>query len=405
MASTPASDPKRRLVYPIREPDRPVSHEEVLRTQRVDIEQVRHILPQLIDALADAVLVVDTEHRVVAANRRYIEVFGLHRRDAVGVLCHEALECPEADQVEGTRGCAACEVFRLKESRRLLRALPDDAGVVRRWEVTLNPVVGEDGEVTHVVEVWRDITARSQLESQLSHSERLASLGMLAAGVAHEINNPVASIVAGVESLQRWLNRTQGLSVEDAAEIREILDVLERETMRSRETTDKLLLLAQPVQFTPGWVDLNRAADDTLSLLRFQMRQQGIEVVQDLDPQLPAIWGRESGMRGVLMNLCMNAVQAMAGGGTLTVRTRRRGEGVVIEIADTGPGIHPAHLERIWDPFFTTKPVGKGTGLGLSITQRVLARHGGRIRVESTPGEGARFIIELPIAGPGGDNV
>jgi len=105
------------------------------------------------------------------------------------------------------------------------------------------------------------------------------------------------------------------------------------------------------------------------------------------------------------MNLCMNAVQAMTEGGTLTVRTRRRGEMAIVEVADTGPGIHPAHIDRIWDPFFTTKPVGKGTGLGLSITQRVVSRHGGRIQVESTLGQGARFTVELPIAGPGGDSV
>jgi hypothetical protein len=372
---------------------------------RVDIEQVRHILPQLIDALADALVVVDARLRVVAANRRYIEAVGLHRPDAVGMRCHEALECPEVDQLGGTNGCAACEVLMLKESRRLLRALPDEAGVLHRWEVTLNPVVDPSGKVTHVVEVWRDITVRSQLESQLSHNERLASLGMLAAGVAHEINNPMASIMAGVESLRRWLNRTTSLSPEDAAELDEVLEALERETRRSRETTDKLLMLAQPIQVAPGWVNLNRAAQDTLSLLRYQMRNQGVAVVEDLDPELPGIWARESGMRGVLMNLCMNAVQAMTEGGTLTICTQLRGESVALEVADTGPGIHPAHLERIWDPFFTTKPVGQGTGLGLSITQRVVSRHGGRIRVESAPGKGARFIVELPIAGPGGDNV
>jgi signal transduction histidine kinase len=105
------------------------------------------------------------------------------------------------------------------------------------------------------------------------------------------------------------------------------------------------------------------------------------------------------------MNLMLNAVQAMKQGGTLTVRTRGEGEGIALEIEDTGHGIEPIHLDRIWDPFFTTKPVGHGTGLGLSITQRVVTRHGGRIRVESRPGEGARFIVWLPLAGPGGDGV
>jgi signal transduction histidine kinase len=128
--------------------------------------------------------------------------------------------------------------------------------------------------------------------------------------------------------------------------------------------------------------------------------------VDSLDPDLPRVWGKESAMRGVLMNLCINAVQAMPQGGTLTLRTARHGpDRVRIEVADTGHGIEPAHLDQIWNPFFTTKPVGKGTGLGLSITQRIVARHGGTISVESRPGEGARFTVDLPVHGPGGDHV
>src|SRR5439155_25426378 len=135
--------------------------------------------------------------------------------------------CPEADPMEPCRACAATEVIDHRQSRRLLRSLPDATGVMRRWEATLSPVLDSDGRVTHVVEVWRDITDRRQLESQLSHSERPASLGMLAAGVAHEVNNPLASIVAGVESLRRWLTRATTLDAVSEAEAAEILDVLD----------------------------------------------------------------------------------------------------------------------------------------------------------------------------------
>jgi two-component system, NtrC family, sensor kinase len=372
---------------------------------RFDTQQVRQILPQLIDALSDAVVVVDGAHRVVAANRRYVEAFGLRREQVAGVRCRMALNCPEADPTGGEPHCAACDVIHLKQPRRLLRTLPDASGAQRRWEATMNPVLDAQGNVTHVVEVWRDISERSRLESQLSHSERLASLGILAAGVAHEINNPMASILAGVESLQRWLVRTPEVPAEPRVEADEVLMLLEREARRCRETTDKLLLLAQPYRVAPGWVDLNRAVSDTLSLLRYQMRKQRVEAVEDLAPDLPAVWAREGGMRSVVMNLSMNAVQAMPGGGTLTLRTRSLGRAVTLEVADSGPGISPDHQDRIWDPFFTTKPVGEGTGLGLSITQRIIVRHGGSIHLESRPGEGAHFVVELPIAGPGGDGV
>ncbi|MEK7331115.1 MAG: ATP-binding protein, partial [Candidatus Eisenbacteria bacterium] len=214
----------------------------------------------------------------------------------------------------------------------------------------------------------------------------------------------LSSLMAGVESLERWLGRRQ-FGDEDLGEAAELLKVLEREVTRCRETTDKLMLLAQPYSVQPSWLNLNEAVRDTFSLLRYQMRKQGIEAIEELDAELLPIWARASGLRGVCMNLMMNAVQAMPDGGRLTVRTERGGRGIILQVADTGQGIAAGHLDRIWDAFFTTKAVGQGTGLGLSITQRVVTRHGGTIRVESLKGQGARFIVELPIEGPGGSGV
>jgi PAS domain S-box-containing protein len=372
--------------------------------QRFDEDQLQPILPQLIDSLSDAVVVVDRQQRLVAANAQYIQCFGMRRSDLIGSRCTEVLHCPE-DLAGGDGGrCAACETFETRRPARRLRSVPDAGGVMRRWEASFNPVLDANGQVTHVVEVWRDVTVRSQLEAQLGHSERLAALGTLAAGVGHEINNPLASLMAGIESLERWLGRRQ-FDEAKVGEAAEILILLEREVTRCRETTDKLMLLAQPYSAEPAWFDLNQAVRDTLSLLGHQMRKQGIEAIEDLDPELPPIWARHSSMRGVCMNLMMNAVQAMPEGGRLTARTRRRGRAVLLHIEDTGHGIAPEHLDRIWDAFFTTKPVGQGTGLGLSITHRVITRHGGTIRVESRFGDGARFIVEIPIEGSGGSGV
>jgi PAS domain S-box-containing protein len=368
----------------------------------VNIEPIRDILPALIDALTDAVVVVDRDRRVIAANRRYVEAFGTTRADLAGSGCTEALHCPMAPAEPGGR-CVACDVLDTRLPQRRLRQIADASGAMRRYEATFSPIVDPGGEVTHVVEVWRDITDRSQLEVQLSHSERLASLGALAAGVAHEVNNPLASILAGIEGLGRWIHRGQ-FDAEGVREARETIAMLEREVERARVTTEKLMLLGRSYDVAPGWVDLNHALRDTLALLRFEMRKRRIEVVEDLDPDLPQVWAREAGMRGTCMNLAINAVQAMGTGGTLTVQTRRGPERITLSIADTGPGIEPRHLERIWDPFFTTKPVGQGTGLGLSITSRIVARHGGQITVDSAPGRGARFIVEIPIHGSGGES-
>jgi PAS domain S-box-containing protein len=368
---------------------------------RLDFDQIRSILPALIDSLTDAVLVVDRNQHVVAANRRYVEAFGTLKARVQGSVCHDALHCPEPSQPSE---CAACQVLELRQPVHVVRTVPDDTGSSRRWEATFTPIFDRAGEVTHVVEIWRDITERAQLESQVSHNERLASLGILAAGVGHEINNPLASMLAGVESISRMVARGE-FAPANRAEVQELVDLIEQEIVRCRGAVDKLMLLAQPVSAQPTRVSLNQAVSDTLSLLRFQTRRQNIEVVERLDPAIPPVWARDSGVRSVCMNLMMNAVQAMAAGGTLTVTTEAAGDGVRMIVQDTGPGIPEDHLDRIWDPFFTTKPVGKGTGLGLSITHRIVHRHGGTIRVENQRGHGARFIIELPAAGPGGSDV
>jgi len=369
-----------------------------------DLVALGAALPQLLDAISDAVVVVDPTGRVVAANRRFTETFGPDGRELAGHPCPMAGRCSSNGPAPRNR-CVACEVTETRQPRRTIQVIPDISGQQRRWEATMNPMVDASGRVVSIVEVWRDVTERTQLEAQLSHSERLASLGMLAAGVAHEINNPLASVLAGVESLQRWLVRVD-LPETEREDANEVLGLLEHGARRCRETTDKLLLLGQPYASRPVWVDLNHAVRDTLALLSFATRRQHIEVMAELDPDLPQVWGRESALRGVLMNLCLNAVQAMSSGGHLLVSTYRVGaDRAGLRIEDDGPGIPTEHLHRIWDPFFTTKPVGQGTGLGLSITQRIVARHGGAVRVESTPGVGARFLIELPLQGSGGESV
>lgn len=257
----------------------------------------------------------------------------------------------------------------------------------------------------HEVEVVAPVTFvedRGALERQLSHSERLASLGILAAGVAHEINNPLASLLAGIEALRRRLLDPHSGS--SAADVARLLDILDRETRRVRDIADKLMLLARPESEKANWFNLNRAVDDTAALLGYQMTVQGIRCSLDLAPGLPCLWAREGAMRSVCLNIMMNALQAMPKGGVLTARTRYAEAGAVLEVDDTGPGVPSEIRDRIWDPFFTTKPPGKGTGLGLSISQSVIARHGGVIRTENLTPHGARFAVELPIQPRGGND-
>jgi PAS domain S-box-containing protein len=355
------------------------------------------ILPSFFDALSDAVALVDGHQRVVAANRRYRESFGVREESPAGRPCEHALGCPEMLAGGSPQTCATCQVLVRGQQERRVRTITRLDGTTRRWEGTFTPIRDKLGNVSHVVELWRDLSERTALEAQISHSERLASLGILAAGVGHEINNPLASIMAGLQSLERIFED----GVEERGELeegREVCALLEREVDRCREITDKLMLLAQPYSSAASWLSLNRAVTDTISLLRFQIRKQGIEVEEVLDPELREIWARDSGIRSVCMNLIMNAVQAMPAGGHLRVSTGEQDGHVMIRVEDTGKGIAPEHLERIWDPFFTTKPPGQGTGLGLSVTERIVKRHEGTIAVENRAEGGARFTVRLPLS-------
>ena len=380
-----------------------VPRADAAATDRIDFEAVLPLMPNLLDSLTDAVLVVDRFQRVVAANRRYLEVFGRDRARVAGAVCHAAVHCPEAPG-EAVDSCVACEVLRERKATRRTRTLPDGQGGMRRWEATFSPILDPAGEVSHVVELWRDVSERTRLESQISHNERLASLGILAAGVGHEINNPLASVMAGIESLNRWLER-RDFGEQGVAESTEVLQLLEREVTRCRETTDKLMMLAQPYATAPSWVNLNQVIQDMLALLRYQAREHRVTISHALDPVLPEIWAKDTGMRSVFMNLLMNALQALENGGRIHVLTAGHGDHLTAVVEDSGPGIPADIAGRIWDPFFTTKPIGMGTGLGLSITHRIVTRHGGSIRVETPPGGGTRFVIELPVRGSGGADV
>jgi PAS domain S-box-containing protein len=358
------------------------------------------MLPRIIEAMSDAVVVLDRKGHVVASNQRFAEVFP-EDTSMPGRPCPHMGDCLPGEDLSKAV-CIACQVASDRRPQRRIHVIADATGRQRRWEATLSPVFDEAGEVQYVVESWRDISERTMLEAQLSHSEHLAKLGLLAAGVAHELNNPLGALRIGVDALQRLAGRVE-LPPAEAEYLTETLGDMEQCTQRCIETARKLRMLGEQQTTRPDWVDLNVAASETLDLLRYAALKQGIVVNRELAEALPPIWGNGGTLRGALMHLCFNAVQAMPNGGHLTVRTRQQGEQIVIEVADDGPGIPPEHLARLWDPFFTTKPVGQGTGLGLSITRRTLMDHGGNIEVASTPGAGACFTVTLPVGGAGGD--
>lgn len=238
---------------------------------------------------------------------------------------------------------------------------------------------------THV----RDITEKKRLEEQLSRSEKLAALGQLAAGVAHEINNPLGGILVYSYLLLEDMSPEQ-------PERRQVEKII-REATRCKEIIRGLLDFSRQGPSTMQPVDLNALLRDLLSLVANHLNFQDVEIETHLAPDLPVVAGDRGKLEQVFLNLFMNAGEAMAGHGTLTVRSSHNLMGAVeIRVSDTGPGIKPEHLPRLFDPFFTTKRVGQGVGLGLSISYGIIKQHRGRIYVDSSGPHGTTFVIELP---------
>jgi signal transduction histidine kinase len=222
---------------------------------------------------------------------------------------------------------------------------------------------------------------------------RLAGLGTLAAGVAHEINNPLASIASCAEGLQRRLARDEL----DAGEAREYLEIIAREAYRAHEITQRLLDFAREGPSERAACDPAKTVEELAMLLRHRMEGRGVHLAVDCKSGLQVL-ANVSALKQVLLNLLQNALDASPPGGRVLLSCGRRGDELVLQVEDEGAGIPPEHLERVFDPFFTTKAPGKGTGLGLAIVHRIVEDHGGRVEVESRPGR-TRFQVVLPLAG------
>lgn len=342
---------------------------ENLATTLHELNQQQRELTTIVEAVDDELVVVDRKREVITSNT----------------------ENPSSN------AGLVNEVFESGELRKTIVSSREPDGSERTVEIHASPICDSTGRVTRVVEARRDISERRQLEASLVHSERLASLGLLASGLSHEINNPLGTIGLGVEGLVRSLTTATDLGSETRREFEERLALIGQEVARGRSITHKLLHLARPSSGSRNLIDINRILEDTLTLLRPQIKRQQIEVIQNLSENLPPFVGDESHLTQVMMNLIFNAVQAMdENGGTLRLVTRMDEGRHVVEITDSGEGIATESMGRIFDPFFTTKPTGQGTGLGLFICNRIVVAMGGEILVQSKPGEGARFTVSLP---------
>lgn len=365
----------------------------------LDLATMRPFIEGLLLNMQGGVCVVDNKKRIQVFNKAAQWITGYCADEVLGKTCREVSRSSLCDSA-----CSFDKIIKKGVSRCNTEAeylTKDDLPIP--VSITAFPLKSHDGEILGMVEIFRDVSEVKTLQTQLVQSERLAILGQLAAGVAHEINNPINGILTYIKLLLKKLD--QGKLDSLAPKFKEYLSIMERETKRVGRTTQNLLDFSRRDEPDIKPVQINEAIEQSLMLLGDPLSIRNVAVTRDGKTALPEVMGDFGQFQQVFVNLFMNAAQAMPKGGTLKIKTTAEGTPgrecfIKITVSDTGCGISKQNITRIFDPFFTTKG-GKestGLGLGLSIVQRIIKAHHGHISVKSTVGKGTTFTVELPTA-------
>jgi PAS domain S-box-containing protein len=354
------------------------------------------MLRNLISSSVDGVIAADKEGRILVFNAAATQISGYNKTEALeqlnirdiypgDTMASEVMKDLRSDAYGGP---GKLKAYRVEVTSKDGKAIP----------ISLNAsIVYEEGREVATIGFFHDLREKLKMEKklentqlQLLQSEKMASLGKLSAGVAHQLNNPLGGITLYTKLILE--------DYELEAGAREDLKRILKDAERCRDTVRELLEFTRQTRHFMKLNDLNQAIIRTLFLLERQPLFQNIAIKKNFCESLPPVTCDLQQMNHVFMNLILNAAQAMAGQGTLTLTTApvKEGEWIRLEITDTGPGIPEKILAHIFEPFFTTKEEGEGTGLGLSLVYRIIENHNGRIKARSTPGEGTTFVIEMP---------
>ncbi len=352
-----------------------------------EYERLKEFNENIVESINVGVFAVDLEERVESWNAQMEVMYAMSRQEAVGQYLRDILPAN-----------FVTEFLRLKDEpgvHNLYRfRLQTRSGENRCANVAIAPLVSRNFEVVGRIIIVDDITERMELEAQLAQADKLSSIGLLAAGVAHEVNTPLAVISSYTQMLAKQVRGDQKMAP--------LLDKITQQTFRASEIVNGLLNFSRTgaAEFTA--LDLNHVIEETLKLLEHQFRASQVQLQMSLEHSLPPILGNSGKLQQVFLNLFLNAKDAMAAGGTLRVATQANGH-VEVDISDTGSGIALEHMQRIYDPFFTTKLTAgegqrRGTGLGLAVSYGIIQEHAGKIQVESQVGSGTTFHLEFPMA-------
>jgi two-component system, NtrC family, sensor kinase len=370
-----------------------VSLAREVERRTAEAEAQRRFTEAIIDSLPVSLYAIDRTHRIVAWNRnRELGGQGVPRRDALGRSVFDVL----TRQPRATLEREFKRAFETGQIERIEQESTTADGRTKHWLVSKIPMRTDGAEVSHVITVGEDITTRVEANRAVARTEKLAAVGRLAAGVVHEINNPLATIAACAEALETRVAEGAYGSSRDVDDLREYLALIRGEAFRCKQITNGLLDFSRNRAGEPAPVSLTEVVKAAARLLRHQRRAQNIEFQVETADDIALIAGDAGQLQQVAIILAENAIDAMPQGGTLLLRTYNEAGGVSLQVSDTGVGIAQENVAKIFDPFFTTKEVGRGTGLGLAVCYGIVTEHGGRIAVDSTVGRGTTFTVSLP---------
>jgi PAS domain S-box-containing protein len=357
-----------------------------VETKALELGRLKAYTESIIESINIAVLALDSSGRVTSCNRAYENLFETRRQRIIGQPIERLLSPDVIASIHKASGdpgwgpSTFAHIFKLSLKNQQGKKL-----IVNLSLIPLHaPVAAESGSLI----VMDNITEKVQLEDQLLQAEKLSSIGLLAAGIAHEVNTPIAGISSYTQMLLK--------ETPESDKRKPILEKIERQTFRAAEIVSGLLNFSRLNSSEFRDLDINQLIEDSLALMGHQLQMNNIRIESMYDPALPPIYGNMGKLQQVFVNLLLNARDAMPSGGEIAVKTGMNESMVVVDISDTGVGISEENIRRIFDPFFTTKSVGKGTGLGLAVSYGIIQEHGGGIFVDSSSGRGTHFRVKLP---------
>ncbi|MBM3804435.1 MAG: PAS domain S-box protein [Acidimicrobiia bacterium] len=356
---------------------------ESIQEKAEELRRLKDYNESIVESISVGVVVLGLDDRIEGWNTRMESLMGVGRAQAIGTRLADHFPKNLIDAIHssahGSSGAFQLYKFPLRLDSESLVA-----------DITLTPLFGRSGHVSGQLIILDDKTERVKMEDQLIESEKLTSIGLLAAGVAHEVNTPLAVVSSYSQMLYKQLHQDDPKA--------KILDKIIKQSFRASEIVNSLLNFSRTSGSEFRLVDLHAVVSDTLSLLEHQFKTSKVRIKREFGSSVPQVLGNPGKLQQVFLNLFINAKDAMPDGGELLIKTSSQDSIFRVEVVDTGVGIAEEHLKKVYDPFFTTKELGRGTGLGLSVTYGIIQEHSGKIAVDSKPGYGTRFTLEFPAA-------